>query len=230
MSTLSDVKSLVMRLPTGERRALAEWLSEEVDGKWGVAEPSAPHGSNAEKLRPLTIEEFLAFEESSPIYHEYVAGEVYAMVEPRQAHEIVVFNFGAEIDPHLRGQPCRSYRGSRSLRFKAHGHDISYRPDIWVACGQERDAKGEFIDEPRLVIEVLSPSTERTDRREKTLYYREIPSLEEIVLVSRKAARVTILRRPQQWMPVLLGEPAQTLELQSLGLSIPLGRIFEGLP
>lgn len=230
MDALDDVKERVSRLSGSDRQVLAEWLLDEIGEKSGVEELSASYGSAAGKLYLLTLGEFLAFEENSPVWHEYVAGGMYAMAEPSQAHEIIASHLGVEIGAHLRGRPCRSYRGTRRVQFKAHGHDIVYRPDIWVASGRERDAKGEFIDEPRLVIEVLSPSTERTDRREKTLYYREIPTLEEIVLVSRETARITILRRSQQWQPILLSNRAQTLELESLGVSIVLERIFEGLP
>lgn len=230
MDALDDVEERILRLSQGDRQVLAEWLLEKIGEKSGLEELSAAYGPAAGKFYLLTLEEFLAFEENSPVWHEYVAGGLYAMAEPDQAHEIIVSHLGAEIDGHLRGRPCRSYRGRRRVQFSAHGHDFVYRPDIWVACGEERDANGEFVDEPRLVIEVLSPSTEQTDRREKTLQYREIPTLEEIVLVSRTTPRVTILRRSQQWQPIPLGELAQTLDLESLGLSISLERIFEGLP
>lgn len=230
MSALNEAKTLVMGLSRVDRCALSEWLSEEIGEKWGVEEPRASYGPAVQQLRALTIEEFLAFEGRSTIWHEYVAGEVYALATPSQAHEIIVSHLAAEIDAHLRRRPCRSYRGSRHLQFRAHGEDIVYRPDIWVACGRDRDAQGEFIDEPRLVVEVLSPSTERTDRREKSLYYREIPTLEEIVFVSQLTARITVLRRAQRWAPTPLIDIGDVLVLESVSLSIPLQRIFEGLP
>lgn len=70
MGALSDVMSLVRRLSPGERGALAEWLSEELGEKGSVQEPPASYGSAAEIVHPLTIEEFFAFEESSPARHE----------------------------------------------------------------------------------------------------------------------------------------------------------------
>jgi len=86
------------------------------------------------------------------------------------------------------------------------------------------------IGDPRLVIEVLSPSTARTDRQEKAVNYREIPSLEECILVAQKNALVTIYRRAQEWRPVILDSPDGVLELRSIGLELPLATIYEGLP
>ena len=87
-----------------------------------------------------------------------------------------------------------------------------------------------MIGDPRLVIEVLSPSTARTDRQEKAVNYREIPSLEECILVAQKNALVTIYRRAQEWRPVILDSPDGVLELRSIGLELPLATIYEGLP
>lgn len=230
MTTLNEVKGLVLALHRMDRCALAEWLSEEIGEKWHVEEPRFSYGAAAEVLSPLTLEEFLQFESGSAVYHEYVAGEIYAMTEVSQPHALIESNLMGEIAGHLKGKPCRVYSGKRSVQFKAHGHDIVYRPDLWVACGHERDSKGEFIDPPKLVVEVLSPSTERTDRREKALYYRELPTLEEIALVSQQAVRITLLRRSQGWIPVFLSERNERVEFESIGLSVRMARLFEGLP
>ena len=104
-----------------------------------------------------------------------------------------------------------------------------YRPDIWMACGEARDPQGKYLDEPRLVIEVLSPSTARFDRREKVASYREIPSIEEYVLVAPKPANVVIHRRAHQWKPQILETLDSALDLQSVGLALPVTRIYRGV-
>lgn len=76
----------------------------------------------------------------------------------------------------------------------------------------------------------MSRSTERIDRREKAYAYRELPSIQEVVLVSQKAALVTLYRRTEDWSPVVLGSLEQALELKSIGLVLPLQQIYEGLP
>ena len=79
-------------------------------------------------------------------------------------------------------------------------------------------------------MEIMSRSTERIDRREKAYIYRELPSIEEIVLISQKSALVTLYRRSGDWAPVVLASPGQALELKSIGLALPLPQIYEGLP
>ena len=75
----------------------------------------------------------------------------------------------------------------------------------------------------------MSRSTERIDRREKALIYRELDSIQEIILISRKPMLVTIYRRTEDWAPLVLASLEQELELKSIGLALPLRRIYEGL-
>jgi len=115
------------------------------------------------------------------------------------------------------------------VHIRTRGEDHFYYPDILVTCGQARDEKGRFIAH-RLVMEVMSRSTERIDRREKAFTYRELPSIEEIVLISQKSTLVTLFRRKEAWAPVVLAAAEQALELESVDLSLPLRQIYEGLP
>jgi Uma2 family endonuclease len=78
-------------------------------------------------------------------------------------------------------------------------------------------------------VEVLSPSTERTDRREKTPNYRQIPTVEECVLVAQRTAEVTIYRRSERWAPMILRSLEEIAEFRSIELSLPLGQIYEGV-
>lgn len=130
-------------------------------------------------------------------------------------------NLAAALHAHLSGRPCRTYAGRRRLHFKCRGDDIAYYPDVSVGCGETRNAKGELEDETRLVIEVFSPSTENVDRREKAMTYREIASLEEIVLVAQKRASILVYRRAERWAPVTLDS---TADLTRSGLLCPSAR------
>jgi Uma2 family endonuclease len=230
MNMLDEVTRLIRRLSEAEQRELAAWLTESLDNSWRVAEPAPRYGATAENLEIFTVEEYLALEESSSTRHEYAAGQIYAMSEPLQPHKLISGNIFASLHAHLRGTPCRPYIQSTRVHIQARAEDYFYYPDILVACGQERDAKGRFIEEHRLVIEVMSRSTERTDRREKAFTYRELPSIEEIVLISQKPALVTMYRRTEDWAPVVLASLEQALELKSIDLALPLQQIYEGLP
>jgi Uma2 family endonuclease len=230
MNTLDEVTRLAGRLPEPEQRELLARLTDSLEDRWRVAETAPRYGTTTESQETFTVEEYLAFEESTSEQHEYVAGHIYAMSEPLQPHKLISGNAFAALHAHLRGTPCRPYIHSTRVQIRARGEDYFYYPDILVACGQTRDKKGRFIDEHRLVMEVMSRSTERIDRREKAFTYRELSSIEEIVLISQKSTRVTVHRRTEDWAPVVLASHEQALELKSIDLSLPLRQIYEGLP
>lgn len=229
MSTLHEVKVAVKALSRADRTQLLDWMAVELDVGLFITEPPGIYGAVEPERDFYSIEEYLALEEGSSMAYEYVAGQIYAMAEPSQSHETIVENAYSALLVHLRGGPCRAHLASRRVRFQCRGDDIVYRPDVWVGCGDERDSQGRLVEAPRLVMEVLSPSTARIDRREKSVNYREIPSLQECVLVARKSAQVTIFRRVEEWRPIVLHSPGETLELRSVGLDLPLARIYEGL-
>lgn len=199
--TLFEIEREVRLLSAGERALLLAWINGQLEMDSRVSEPPTGYGGAAVERRLFTFEEYLEIERSGPLHHEYVAGEIFAMSEPRQAHAIIAMNLAAALRAHLSGRPCRTYAGDRRLRFKRREVDIAYYSDVWVGCGETRNAKGELDDEPRLVIETLSPSTERIDWREKAINYREIASLQEIVLVAQKPAGVVLYRRCDRWSP-----------------------------
>jgi Uma2 family endonuclease len=230
MNSFDEVIALVGRLPEYEQRELLAQLTDSLEYSWRVAETAPRYGAVAATQEIFTVEEYLALEESSSERHEYVAGQIYAMSEPLQRHQLIAGNIFAPIHGHLRGKPCRAYMEKTRVHIKAHGADYFYYPDILVACGQTLDDQNQFIDEHRLVMEIMSRSTERNDRREKAFAYRELASIEEIVLISQKSTLVTTYRRAEDWAPVLLASPEQALDLKSIGLALPLRQIYEGVP
>lgn len=230
MSTLHQVKQAVRTLSAGERTELLDWMAVNLDVGLFVTEPPMAYGAVTLERDSYSVVEYLELEENSSMAYEYVAGQVYAMAEPSQTHEIITTNLRMAIHAHLHGQPCRAHSAERRILFKIRGDDVAYRPDVWVGCGEKRNAQGVIIGEPRLVIEVLSPSTARIDRREKTANYREIPSLEECILVAQKNALVTIYRRAEEWNRIVLNSRDGVLELRSIGLALPLTQVYEGVP
>lgn len=230
MDTLDEVTSLIGQLSEPEQRELSAWLTESLDDRWRVAEAAPRYGATADTRETFTVEEYLALEESSFVRHEYAAGQIYAMSEPLQRHKLIAGNIFAPLHAHLRGKPCRPYMEKTRVEIKAQGGEYFYYPDLVVGCGQTLDEEEEFIEEYRLVLEVMSRSTERIDRREKAFTYRELPSIQEIVLISQKSTLVTVYRRTEDWVPVVLALPEEALELKSISLALPLQQIYEGLP
>ena len=126
-----------------------------------------------------------------------------------------------------RGGPCRTYVQDVKIRLTVGRDEIFYYPDVSVACGPQ-DLEKVFLTDPKLIVEVLSPSTERVDRGEKSLNYREIPALEEYVLIAQHKPEVTLYRRSEDWRAQVLIQPDAAAELRSIALTLPLDRIYEG--
>lgn len=229
MSALHEIKQAVRALSPFDRKQLLDWMAVNLDVGLFVTEPPMAYGAVALERDFYSVEEYLELEENSDMAFEYVAGQIYAMADPSQTHGIIVDNLLVPLKAHVHGSPCRAHSADRRILFDCRGDRIAYRPDVWVGCGEKRNSEGVIVGEPRLVIEVLSPSTARTDRREKAMNYREIPSLEECVLVAQKNAHVTIYRRAEEWKRVVIDAPEAVLELRSVGFELPISQIYHGI-
>jgi Uma2 family endonuclease len=186
--------------------------------------------SEAINVKDLTPEEYLEFERSSPVRHEYVQGLVFAMSGSAHAHNAIAGNFYAILHAHLRGSGCIAYINDMKLRVEAA--DCYYYPDIMVTCEKPRN-DDLFVDSPVLVVEVLSPSTKQIDRREKMVAYRKLASMKEYVLVHQKAALVEIHRRESNgaWL-IELCRSAEMIRLHSMPggmLELAVDDLYEGL-
>ena len=181
-----------------------------------------------ERREAVTVDDYLAGELRSETRHEYLGGPVYAMTGTSEEHNFIATNLVAALHAHLRGNPCRVFMVDMKVRLLVARDDIFYYPDLMVAC-DPRDTDRYFKRYPKVLIEVLSPDTERTDRREKFLSYTRIESLEEYVLVAQDRREVTVFRRSRQWQPEVLGQSKEALELASLGFALPLDLIYEGV-
>ncbi|MGE0129612.1 MAG: Uma2 family endonuclease [Blastocatellales bacterium] len=148
-----------------------------------------------EELLKISVEEYLAFEEKSDVRHEYVAGYVFAMARASDAHNVIAGNVFARARQHIRRSGCRVYMVDMKVRVEAV--DAFYYPDVMVTC-EPFVAKSVFKSKPILLVEVLSPGTEVTDRREKLSAYFKLESLMEYILISQDKKRVEIYRRDQR--------------------------------
>ena len=226
MNTIEEIQEAIRQLPSRGREFIADWLRDFIaEEDHRVAEAAAAYGAQT-KRDLMSMEEYLKFEEGTPVRHEYVAGEIFAMSGGSLEHELISGNVFATLHAHLRGGPCKSFMNNFKLHLEVNESKFFYYPDVMVACGPNTDIR--FCTNPRLIIEVLSPSTERTDRGEKASNYRQIPALEEYVLVAQRMAEVTIYRRSAHWAPLILSSVEETAEFHSIELSLPLGQIYEG--
>lgn len=232
IDSLDDIKAAIQRLAARERRTLESWLvasfSDDTDLLGDrVAEPAVAYGASGEPQR-LSVEEYLALEENSEQRHEYIDGAVYAMCGASQSHELVAGNLFAAIHGHLRGGPCKTYISNFKFRLKIDQKDLFYYPDVMVACGSVAGTS-HYLQDPKLVVEVLSPSTESIDRREKFMSYKQIATVEEYVLVAQDSAQIIVYRRAQKWAPRVHTGSDSIVTFQSIGFSLGLGQIYEGV-
>src|SRR5665213_1641390 len=149
----------------------------------------------AEQNPPLmSVEEYLEYERTSHIKHEYLAGRLYAMAGGSRAHGVIAVNILALLRPHLRGSPCRVY--SPDVKLQIDGAHYVY-PDASVGCDARdrvNDGREDAVRYPTLAVEVLSPSTEAYDRGGKFPLYRKKDTLREYVLVASDHQEVEVYR------------------------------------
>ncbi|MEE3716838.1 Uma2 family endonuclease [Tumidithrix elongata RA019] len=174
----------------------------------------------------MTLEEYLEMEEKSDIKHEYIDGYVYAMAGANDPHVTITGNIFALIRSHLRGTGCRVY----ITDMKAHVDSLKrfYYPDVMVTC-DPRDA--ETLDRkhfPKLIIEVLSSSTEAFDRGDKFADYQQLESLEEYVLVSTKRQRLECFRKEEgRWFLQTYSSDRSDFQLSSINFEGKFVDLYE---
>jgi Uma2 family endonuclease len=180
----------------------------------------------AARTLPLSVEDYLALEEGSQIRHEYMGGELHAMAGEIVPHNTIALNIAAALRGKFRGGPCRVFVENVKLRLEVAREDLFYYPDVVVSChpmGIER----LFVRFPTLVVEVLSPSTESIDRREKKLSYQQIPTLDEYIIVAQERREVTVFRRANHWVPETFTASDTVVELRAIKQSLTVAEIYE---
>ena len=175
----------------------------------------------------VSPEDYLAGEKVSPIKHEYRQGEIYAMAGAKKAHVIISGNAFALLRNHLRGSGCMPYVADVKVRIEAA--NCYYYPDVAVTC-DERDSNTDedFIIYPRLIVEVLSPSTAAFDRGEKFADYRTSESLQEYVLINQERVSVECFRRNAEGLWVLYPyTQGQEVQFSSVNFSCAIEDLYE---
>ena len=177
--------------------------------------------------RPLTVADYLVGEDASDIRHEYIGGQLYAMTGASDRHGLITLNIATFLRPLVRGTGCQIFANDMKVRLRIGGDDIFYYPDLLLSC-DKTDRETYYRTRPCLIVEVLSESTERIDRREKFLAYQTIPSLREYLLVSQDRRAVQIHRRASDWKPEIVTEGR--FRLDCLACDLGLDVIYEDLP
>jgi Uma2 family endonuclease len=177
------------------------------------------------KLKLKTsVEDYLEREKISPVKHEYVGGEVHAMAGTSDNHNRIAGNLYTVLSSHLSDSACEPFFGEIKVRVTSK---VFYYFDVLVSCVESPD-NPYFRNAPILIIEVTSPLTERIDRREKLLFYLQIPSLQEYVIVDQHKMNVEVHRRQPNgiWITYYFDESDDEIEFASVELTLPITEIY----
>lgn len=174
----------------------------------------------------LTVEEYLAFEGQSDVRHEYVGGDIHAMVGASIRHAQIVGNISGHLWSALRGSPCQAVTNDVKLQV---AEDVIYYPDVILTCDPE-DREPYVLHNPMLVSKVLSPMTSGIDRREKARLYLQLPSLCSYLIVYQDETRVDHywLSAPgDDWHFDVRFDGA--VEIPGADIRLSLAEIYEGI-
>jgi Uma2 family endonuclease len=180
----------------------------------------------AATFSPMTPQEYFSFEEKTPLKHEYLDGLIYAMVGASIRHNLIAVNLTTALRSK-RPRGCDVFALDVKLRIRLAAGEFYYYPDVLVSCSQT-DRHPLYREEPLLIAEVSSPSTVRIDRGEKLSRYREIPSLQEYVIVGQDEPAIEVYRRRTDWVRQML-RSVDDLTLESFGVTLARSEIYDGV-
>lgn len=184
--------------------------------------------SHSQYMR-MTVEECLALDRaSSDARYEYLDGYAYLMSGGTPQHALVIGNMQGELARQLRQQKkqCRAYPADATVWLSQNDY---VHPDVVVTCHEQDLASTDSLHFPKLVVEVLSPGTEKRDRGEKMDWYRACTSIQKIVLIRIEHPLIEVYRREEnekKWQ-LQLYAPGEVVELTSLQLLVPVDLIYE---
>jgi Uma2 family endonuclease len=177
----------------------------------------------------MDVDDYLVLDRGSKqARYEYLDGELRMLAGGSNYHARIAAHLATVINRCLEEQASSCYVYSSDVRLQLSASRYVYA-DVTVSCDERDEALGDMLCYPRVVIEVLSPSTEAHDRGRKALYYRECPTVEEYVLVDSLSISVEVFHREADgWMMRSYG-PGSVVELKSLALRFPITSIYRGM-
>ncbi len=179
------------------------------------------------RLDTMTVEEYLIWEADQEARHELVDGIAQMMVGGSIGHDVVKFNASLYLGNKLRGSRCRVH--TSDMKIRCFNDNIRY-PDITIACGPLVPTD-QMSSDPRMVFEVLSPSTRTTDFLVKLRDYKTIPSLTAYVILWQDEPRAMVYRKTGEgWIEDEIKGYDGIIPLPEIAIDMPLADVYEGLP
>lgn len=186
----------------------------------------------------MTVEQYLALDESSDAKYEYLDGYVFMLRPPSSAydeqaadmagvsiaHAALCARMASLLDQALADGSCMVYTSDARMRLAERQY---LYPDVTVACGEQ---SGTMLSNPVVVIEVVSPTTEKRDRGAKFKAYKALPSLQEYVLIGSEYKALEVHRRDGNFWRQYHYREGDLVELKSLGVSFPFDQVYRRIP
>lgn len=182
-----------------------------------------------------TPEEYLAYERDAFERHEWIDGTIYAMAGESPEHSLISANSISILNTQLRGKPCAVYSPNMKV-YSRLSSDVGLKglfsyPDCTVVCGEAQfhDEHRDILTNPRVVIEVLSPTTERYDRGKKFLRYQQNSSMTDYVMIAQAYPSIEHYARQEDgnWLYSVTTELTASVALGSIECTLPLADVYD---
>jgi Uma2 family endonuclease len=179
----------------------------------------------------FTLDQYLEQEQQSEVRHEYFAGQIFDMAGSTPQHNRITVNLSSALNFQLRGRKCQVF--SIDVRVKIPNTGLYTYPDVTVVCGavqyDERDANA--ITNPKVIIEVLSKSTEAYDRGDKFAHYRQLEEITDYLLVTQERKRVEhyVKQSDYQWLLTVFENESEALIIEGIDCRLTLAEIYENV-
>ncbi len=178
------------------------------------------------KLDRVSEEDYLNDPAFAEWPHEFLDGRVLAMEDATPRHEVIAGNLFAALRERLKNQRCCAFQGRMRLRFEYLNRTIFYVPDVMVACDPPSDKS--YQAQPLVLVEVLSPSTEHIDIREKMFAYLTLPPLTHYIIAAQERQELTVYRRTTDgWEIETLTDSADELRIPHLDFSVSMNAVYQ---
>ena len=179
----------------------------------------------------LTPKEYLALERQALNKSEYYNGEVFAFAGASEPHNLIVSNVLTLFNLQLKTRSCKVYPSDMRVKVSETGLYLYTYPDVTVVCGKA-ELEDEHLDtlmNPTLIVEVLSPSTEKDDRIVKFAHYRRLPSVKEYILIAQDSVRLEqyVRQSDGRWLLSEYSDLRVTAGIQSIGCELPMKDVYD---
>jgi Uma2 family endonuclease len=175
----------------------------------------------------MDVEDYLTLDKSSQnVRYEYLDGELRMQAGGSPRHAAIIANLTIAIGKFLADGPCWIYNSDVHLQLSETRY---VHPDVAVSCDERDHESEDVIQYPRLVIEVLSPTTETIDKIRKLAYYQECPTIQEYMMVDSLSIRIEVYHRESDGWKLYTYGPGSTVKIECLELQFPISDIYRGM-